>query len=323
MSRNCIDELIKLKNIRYHSFSKHLRDTFCSPVYKISIDAGFTCPNRDGYKGRGGCLYCNEMGSGASYIKRDLSITEQILSGIEQIKKRRNAHKFIAYFQAFSNTYAPISRLKKLYDEALSINGVVGLSIGTRPDIITDETLDLLEEYSKKTYFWIEYGLQSIHDRTLKLINRCHNYKEFEDTFLKTKKRKIKICVHVIIGLPGENRTDILQTAEKLSELKPEGVKIHSLYISKGSPIEPLYNKGKINLFEVNEYISIAADFLERLPKDTIIQRLIGEANRGELIAPKWILNKTRILSEINNELKRRGTYQGYLFNKSKKFSLI
>jgi len=316
MSRNCIDELTKLKNIRYHSFSKHLRDTFGSPVYKISIDANFTCPNRDGYKGRGGCLYCNEMGSGASHIKRDLSITEQILSGIEQIKKRRNTHKFIAYFQSFSNTYAPTSHLKKLYDEALSINGVVGLSVGTRPDIITDETLDLLEEYSKKTYFWIEYGLQSIHDRTLKLINRCHNYKEFEDTFLKTKKRKIKICVHVIIGLPGENRTDILQTAEKLSELKPEGVKIHSLYISKGSPIESLYNRGEINLFEVNEYISIVADFLERLPKDTIIQRLIGEANRDELIAPKWILNKTRILSEINNELKRRGTYQGYLFNK-------
>ncbi|NVM04750.1 MAG: TIGR01212 family radical SAM protein, partial [Candidatus Helarchaeota archaeon] len=270
MGNSYINELIKLKDIRYHSFSKHLKDTFGSPVYKISIDAGFTCPNRDGYKGKGGCLYCNEKGSGASYIKRGLSVKEQILSGIEQMKKRKNAHKFIAYFQAFSNTYAPISHLRKLYDEALSIDGVVGLSVGTRPDIITDETLDLLEKYSKKTYFWIEYGLQSIHDRTLKLINRCHNYQGFEDTFIKTKKRKIKICVHVIIGLPGENREDILQTAEKLSELKPEGVKIHSLYISKGSPIEPLYNKGELKLFEVNEYISIAADYLERLPQETV-----------------------------------------------------
>jgi len=288
-------------------------------VYKISIDAGFTCPNRDGNKGKGGCLYCNDKGSGASYIKRDYSVKGQVLSGIKQIKNRRNVNKFIAYFQSFSNTYKSISELRKLYDEALSVKGVVGLSVGTRPDIISEETLDLLEEYSKKTYFWVEYGLQSIHDRTLQFINRCHNYQDFEDTFIKTKKRNIKTCVHVIIGLPGENQGKILQTAEKLAELKPDGIKIHSLYISKGSPIETLYNKGEIKLFNEDEYISIAADFLERLPSETVIQRLIGEANREELVAPKWILSKTKILNKINEELKRRETYQGYIYDKKHK----
>jgi radical SAM protein (TIGR01212 family) len=287
----------KEKDIRYYSFSKHLKSVFGSSVYKISIDAGFTCPNRDGFKGKGGCLYCDERGSGASYIQRDLSVKDQIITGINRIKKTREVQKFIAYFQAFSNTYAPVSHLKKLYDEALSIEGVVGLSVGTRADIITEETLDLLEEYSKKTYFWVEYGLQSIHDKTLKLINRGHTYKEFEDTFLKTKNRRIKICVHIIVGLPGETREEILQTAEKLAELKPDGIKIHSLYIAKGSPIEKYYNKGEIKLLEQDEYISIIADILERIPKDIIIQRLVGETNKDALVEPKWILNKTKIIS--------------------------
>jgi len=303
----------KEKDIRYYSFSKHLKSVFGGPVYKISIDAGFTCPNRDGFKGKGGCLYCDERGSGASYIQRDLSVKDQIITGINRIKKTREVQKFIAYFQAFSNTYAPVSHLKKLYDEALSIEGVVGLSVGTRADIITEETLDLLEEYSKKTYFWVEYGLQSIHDKTLNLINRGHTYKEFEDTFLKTKNRRIKICVHIIVGLPGETREEILQTAEKLAELKPDGIKIHSLYIAKGSPIEKYYNKGEIKLLEQDEYISIIADLLERIPKDIIIQRLVGETNKDALVEPKWILNKIKIIYEINNELIKRNTYQGYL----------
>ena len=303
----------KEKDIRYYSFSKHLKSVFGGPVYKISIDAGFTCPNRDGFKGKGGCLYCDERGSGASYIQRDLSVKDQIITGINRIKKTREVQKFIAYFQAFSNTYAPVSHLKKLYDEALSIEGVVGLSVGTRADIITEETLDLLEEYSKKTYFWVEYGLQSIHDKTLNLINRGHTYKEFEDTFLKTKNRRINICVHIIVGLPGETREEILQTAEKLAELKPDGIKIHSLYIAKGSPIEKYYNKGEIKLLEQDEYISIIADLLERIPKDIIIQRLVGETNKDALVEPKWILNKIKIIYEINNELIKRNTYQGYL----------
>jgi radical SAM protein (TIGR01212 family) len=303
----------KEKDIRYYTFSKHLKSVFGSSVYKISIDAGFTCPNRDGFKGKGGCLYCDERGSGASYIQRDLSVKDQIITGINRIKKTREVQKFIAYFQAFSNTYAPVSHLKKLYDEALSIEGVVGLSVGTRADIITEEILDLLEEYSKKTYFWVEYGLQSIHDKTLNLINRGHTYKEFEDTFLKTKNRRIKICVHIIVGLPGETREEILQTAEKLAELKPDGIKIHSLYIAKGSPIEKYYNKGEIKLLEQDEYISIIADLLERIPKDIIIQRLVGETNKDALVEPKWILNKIKIIYEINNELIKRNTYQGYL----------
>lgn len=312
------NEMKKEEDIRYYSFSKHLKSVFGSPVYKVSIDAGFTCPNRDGFKGKGGCLYCDERGSGASYIQRDLSVKDQIITGIDRIKKVRDVQKFIAYFQAFTNTYAPVSHLKKFYDEALGTDGVVGLSVGTRADIITEETLDLLEEYSKKTYFWVEYGLQSIHDKTLKLINRGHNYKEFEDTFLKTKNRKIKICLHIIIGLPGETREEILQTADKLAELKPDGIKIHSLYITRGSPIEKRYNKGEIKLLEQDEYISITADLLERIPKETIIQRLVGETNKDTLIEPKWILNKTKIIYEINNELIKRNTHQGYFCKNSK-----
>ncbi len=316
---NKSDKSVRLSNIKYYSFSSHLKSIFGCSVYKISIDAGFTCPNRDGYKGKGGCLYCDEKGSGASYIKKDFSVRKQILSGIKKIKNRRDVYKFIAYFQSFTNTYAQISKLRELYDEALSVDGVVGLSVGTRPDVITEETLDLLDEYSKKTYFWIEYGLQSIHDKTLKLINRCHNYQEFENTFITTRQRKIKICVHVIIGLPGESKYDILKTADKLSELKPDGIKIHSLYISKGSPIESLYRQGDIKLINEDEYVSLVADFLERLPQDTVIQRLIGETDKDRLIAPNWISNKTTILNKINYELEKRETCQGYIYNRERK----
>ena len=304
-------------DIRYFSFSKHLKSIFGEPVYKISVDAGFTCPNRDGTKGKGGCLYCSGEGSGAAYINKELSITKQLKNSIQQIKKKRKAQKFIAYFQPFSNTYAHVSHLRKLYDEALSINEIVGLSIGTRADIVDNDVLDLIEEYNEKTYLWIEYGLQSIHNKTLELINRCHSYKEFEDIYYKTKERNCRVCLHIIIGLPGESKAEILETANKIGELKPDGIKIHSLYISKNSPIAEDYIRGDISLFEADEYISITADFIERIPPNTIVQRLMGEEKKDKLIAPQWILEKSTIINKINGELEKRGTYQGYLYQKS------
>ena len=235
-------------------------------------------------------------------------------AGIAFGKRRYKAKKFIAYFQAFSNTYAPVEKLKKLYDEALDFEDVVGLSISTRPDCINNSALDLIEGYTQDYHVWLEYGIQSIHYRTLQLINRKHGLAAFIDAVLRTKNRSIHICAHVIIGLPGENREEILETARVMSALQLDGIKIHSMYIVCGTKLEQMYRSGDYEPLTFEEYISIASDFLELLPPGMVIQRLSGDCPKDILVAPKWTLEKQRVLTGITEELKRRNAWQGSKF---------
>ena len=296
---------------RYYPLNDFLRSTFGCKVYKISLDAGFTCPNRNGSAARGGCIYCDDRGSASPMIDSKLSVREQMEMGMAFGGRRYKAKKFIAYFQAFSNTCASVEKLRSLYDEALDFEDVVGLAIGARPDCVPDSTLDLIEGYAQKYHVWVECGIQSIHLRTLELINRAHGLAEFIDAVLRTKGRNINICAHVILGLPGENRDDMLETARVMAALRLEGIKIHSLYIVRGTVLEQMYKKGEYKPLTFEEYVSIAADFLELLPPEMVIQRLTGDAPKDILVAPEWTLAKGQVLAEITEELKRRNSWQG------------
>ncbi len=300
---------------RYYDLNTYFRERFGCRVQKISVDAGLTCPNRDGTVGRGGCLYCNPQGSGTGAAKRGQSVAQQIQAGKAFLSKRYHAKKFIAYFQSFSNTYAPVETLARLYDEALEDPDVVGLSIGTRPDCVADPVLSLLEAYAKKRLVWIEYGLQSMHDDTLDLIRRGHDFHCFEDAVARTRKRGIQICAHLILGLPGEKREQVHQTARAVAALGIDGVKLHLLYIIKGTPLERWYRQGAYTCLGQQRYASLVCDVLERLSPDTVIQRLTGDPHRAELVAPMWSLNKAETLHLIQKTLARRNTRQGERFH--------
>jgi hypothetical protein len=300
---------------RYYDLNSYLRNIFGCRVQKISLDAGLTCPNRDGRISTGGCIYCNSRGSGTGASSQGLSITEQIMRGKEFLKKRYKAQKFIAYFQSFSNTYGPYEKLKGLYEEALAIDDIVGLSIGTRPDCADESVLTLLESYAKDYLVWIEYGLQSIHDRTLAAINRGHDVKCFKGAVDKTRGRGIKICAHVILGLPLEDRHDMLATAKAVAAMGIDGIKIHLLYVVKGTRMEELYLEGKCRCLEQEEYVNLVCDFLELLPPDMVIQRLTGDPHPHELVAPEWSLRKNETLSRIKEILTERESWQGKRFN--------
>ena len=299
---------------RYNPFSQHLKDVFGEKVLKVTVDAGFSCPNRDGKVSRGGCIYCSE---GSHYLpeqQRNLPVREQLISSISRIREKVDVNKFIAYFQAYSNTYSPISNLKKLYDEALSADGIIGLSIGTRADCLPDKTLDLLEEYSEKTYLWLEIGLQSIHNRTLKFINRGHTFEQFLDAVERAKNRGFKICTHIILGLPGESYNDMIETAKTVGESGIDGIKLHHLHVLKGTPLEKNYINKEFNLLDEDSYVNLVCDFLEYLPHDIIIQRLVGDAPNDRLVAPLWSLSKSDIIRAIDKEMERRESYQGIRF---------
>lgn len=296
---------------RYNDFNTYLRDIFGCRVQKITIDAGFSCPNRDGKITTGGCIYCNDRGSGSGARARGLSITEQIVQGKEALAKRYKAKKFIAYFQAFSNTYAPIDRLKSLYEEALAVDDVVGLSIGTRPDCVDEPILALLQQYGINTLVWIEYGLQSAHDATLALINRGHDFKCFAQAVDATRNRGIKICVHVILGLPHENKKHMLATADAIAGLGIDGIKLHLLYIIKGTRLADLYGQGAYKCLEQQEYVDLVCDFLERIPPDMVVQRLTGDPHPQELVAPLWSLKKTETIALIQATMDARDSWQG------------
>jgi radical SAM protein (TIGR01212 family) len=300
---------------RYYDLNSYLRKMFGCRVQKISLDAGLTCPNRDGRISTGGCMYCNSRGSGTGASRQGLSITDQIMRGKEFLKKRYKAQKFIAYFQSFCNTYGPYEKLKGLYQEALAIDDIVGLSIGTRPDCIDESVLTLIEGYARDYLVWIEYGLQSIHDRTLALINRGHDVGCFKGAVDKTRGRGIKICAHVILGLPFEDRDDMLTTAKAVAAMGIDGIKIHLLYVVKGTRMEKLYLEGKYRCLEQEEYVNLVCDFLELLPPDMVIQRLTGDPHPHELVAPEWSLRKNETLSRIKEILADRGSRQGKGFN--------
>ncbi len=299
---------------RYRDLKSYLFEQFGCRVQKISVDAGLTCPNRDGTISTGGCVYCNERGSGTGAFGRNVSVRDQLEQGKAALTKRYKAEKFIAYFQSFTNTYAPFDRLKALYDEALSVQGVVGLSIGTRPDCIDERTLFLLAEYAKSRLVWIEYGLQSANDETLQRINRGHDYACFEKAVELTRGRDILICAHAILGLPGEDRRDVANTAKALAALGIDGVKIHLLYVVKGTVLEKWHAKGLYRPLGRDEYIDLVCEFLEHLPPDTVIQRLTGDPHRHELVAPAWALEKSKNLAAIRQALEDRDVWQGKQF---------
>lgn len=303
-------------SLRYYSLSRHLKEEFDKPVVKICVDAGFTCPNRDGTRGFGGCIYCNDIGSGAPYIDRNTGVIKQVQGRYRQISRTGKKPGILVYFQAFSNTYSSAEHLEKLYNYVLEIPEVIGISIGTRPDCISDEILDLISLLSEKTYLWLEYGLESIHDKTLKSMNRGHTFSEFAETYNETRKRNIKICLHVIAGLPGESRGDILDTAKECARLEPDGMKIHSLYIEKGTRLYERYLKMPWRILSIDEYIDLAAEFLEYLPGKTVIHRLVGEAIPDRLFEPGWSAEKNRVLQGINKRLEEKDSRQGARFIK-------
>lgn len=298
----------------YTGLNDYLKGRFGTRVQKVTLDAGLTCPNRDGRLGWGGCLYCNARGSGTGAAARGLSLSQQLADGITRLTDRYRAHKFIAYFQSFSNTYAPLARLQRMYDEVLAHPLVVGLSIGTRPDCLSPEILTLLAAYSRSHLVWLELGLQSAHDRTLALLNRGHDVACFVDAVHQAAAHGIEVLAHVILGLPQENRADMLATARLLATLPLAGVKIHLLYVINGTPLADMYNRGLYTPLSQEDYVDTVVDFLELLPPKFVIHRLTGDPHPGELLAPTWCLDKALVLQQLKMTFRSRQTWQGRLW---------
>lgn len=298
---------------RYNQFSAYLKNKFGAKVYKITIDAGFSCPNRDGTISSGGCIFCDEGGSFSQAHSNNLSVEQQVEIGAKTLHDRFKAEKFMSYFQAYSNTYKPVKELEVIYKSALRHKDIVGLSVGTRPDCVDNDKLQVLCDISKDYYTWIEYGLQSIHDKTLKKINRGHDFDCFLRAYELSKEKGLNVCVHVIFGL-WETRDEILQTAQKLAQLKVDGVKIHMLCALENTRLANLYEIGKIDFMSEDEYVNLVCDFLEILPKETTIHRLAGNGLKKNLIAPRWLGAKLDCLNKIDRELIRRNSCQGFLY---------
>jgi len=299
---------------RYRTFNQHLKHKFNDRVYRVPIDAGFTCPNRDGVRAFGGCTFCDDRGSGAPTINLKLSVQEQLTTGIAHARKKFKARKFLAYFQAFSNTYAPEAALKELYDCALEVPDVVGLCIGTRPDCLPDNILDLLAEYNRKTFLWLEIGLQSAFNYTLDKINRGHSAEEFFDCIKRAKKRDLNLATHLIFGLPGETRNEMLDSVRQISDIGLQAVKIHQLCIYRGTPMEQDYNRGELPILSEDEYIALMAEALELLPPDMVIMRLLAEGRKEEIVAPEWCFEKRRLTEKIETYLEEHDIRQGKKF---------
>lgn len=303
-------------NKRYHTWNYHLRQKFGGKVFKVSLNGGFSCPNKDGTKGWGGCTYCSSLGSGDFAGKSELSISEQFQNVKTDLHKKWKEARYIPYFQANTNTYAPIQVLKEKFEEALSLPDVVGMSIATRADCLSDEVVDYLEDISKRTYLIVELGLQTIFDQTGERINRGHTYEEFLKGYGKLKERGINICVHLINGLPGETKQMMIESARAVALLEPHCVKLHLLHILKDTKIAQEYERGEFQLLTLEEYVDIIVSQLELFSEETIIQRLTGDGGRETLIGPKWSLKKFVVLNEIDKEMIKRNTYQGKKFKK-------
>jgi len=300
-----------MADLPYLDLHTHLQGRFGTRVQKLTLDAGLTCPNRDGRVGTGGCLYCNARGSGTGAAARGESLTAQIQTGMTRLQRRYGVSRFIAYFQSFSNTYGPVARLQTLYDEALAFPEVVGLSIGTRPDCLDDEVLDLLEGYARGRLLWLELGLQSAHDRTLQAINRGHDVACFTKAVERAAAKALEVVAHVILGLPGEGPEEMAATAAFLARLPLKGVKIHLLYVVAGSGLARLYRAGAYECLTEADYVRLVVDFLEILPPHFVIHRLTGDPHRQELLAPGWCINKAWVIRKIREEFSRRGSHQG------------
>jgi radical SAM protein (TIGR01212 family) len=288
------------------TFGQHMLQRYGERVHKIALDAAFTCPNRDGSKGTGGCTFCNNV-SFSPNGRRPKPLREQIDAGRSVIRKRTGAHKYLAYFQAYSNTYAEIAQLSRLYDEALSEPDVIGLSIGTRPDCVPDAVLDLLAGYQAQGYeIWLELGLQSAFDKTLELVNRGHGFAEYADTVKRAQAREIRLCTHLIAGLPGESAQHCQETLRRVLELGTQGLKLHPLHVVKGTRLANAWRRGEYQPLTLHAYVEIAANLVESSPDDLVWHRLTGTASRDILLAPLWCAEKWRVLNAITQELRRR-----------------
>ena len=298
-------------NKRYHTLDFYYKEKFGCKISKISLNGGFTCPNKDGTKGVGGCIYCSKLGSGDFAGDLKESLTEQFNNIKKIMDKKWQDTKYIAYFQANTNTYGKVDELKKKYEEVLKLDRVVGLNIATRADSITDECLDYLEELNKKTFLNIELGLQTINEKTNKLINRGETKEEFDTTVKKLRSRGINVIVHIINGLPYETYDDMINTIKYVNSLDIQGLKIHMLHIIKDTKLADLYNEEHFHVLTRDEYVKIVCDQLELLRPEIVIHRITGDPKKEELIEPTWLLKKFCVLNEIDKELVRRNSYQG------------
>ena len=296
---------------RYNTLNNELRKEFGEKVMKLSLDGGFTCPNRDGTVGNKGCIFCSDVGSGEFAGSRFISIKEQAEQQKNLLSRKWKSDKYIIYFQNFTNTYKSVDELRKLYYEAINIEGVVGLAIATRPDCLDEDILDLLAELNKKTYLWIELGLQSIHEKSSEFIRRAYPLSTYDNAIKSLKSKGIRVVTHMIIGLPNETNDDILETIKYISNTNTWGIKLHSLYIQRDTDLYDYYINNPFKIRSMEEYIEILSDSLELLPKDMIVHRVTGDGKRSLLHEPKWSMNKLKVLTGIDKELKIRNSNQG------------
>ena len=301
---------------RYHSLNYFLRNKFNEKVFKISLDGGFSCPNRDGTISKGGCLFCSESGSGDYAGNRVLSIGKQFCDIKEMMNKKWKEGKYIAYFQAFTNTYASVDELREKYKEAIKQEGVVALAIATRPDCLGEDVLDLLEEINKDVYVWVELGLQTVSDETARKINRGYKLDVYEDAIYRLKKRNIDFVTHCIFGLPGETKDDMLNTVKYISKTGSKGIKFHLLHLMKNTPMVKLYERGELEFLSQDDYIDLICKGISMIPEEMVVHRLTGDAPRDLLIGPMWSLKKWEVLNAIDKALVDNEIYQGKDFEK-------
>ncbi|MBM6836958.1 TIGR01212 family radical SAM protein [Clostridium saudiense] len=296
---------------RYHSLNYFLRNKFNEKIYKISLDGGFTCPNRDGKVAKGGCTFCSARGSGDYAGSRILSINEQFNDRKKMMEKKWKDGKYIAYFQAYTNTYAPVEELRQKYEEAIQQENVVALSIATRPDCLDDDVVDLLEEMSKKTYLWVELGLQTINDESARNFNRGYDFEVFKEGIKKLQDRNIEVVVHTIFGLPGETKEDMLKTVDYVAHSGAQGIKFHLLHLMKGTQMVKQYESGELKLLSQEDYIDLICKGIAMIPQEMVVHRLTGDAPRESLIGPMWSLKKWEVLNAIDKALVDNDIYQG------------
>jgi len=297
--------------LRYYAYGFHLRSKFNQRVQKVSLDAKMTCPNVDGTVAVGGCVFCDNRSFSPSRRIPQGAIQAQIDDGIRRLQKRYKVQKFIAYFQPATNTYGPIDKLRPLFEEAIADPRVVGLSIGTRPDCVEEDVLELIEELAERTYVSVEYGMQTMHDRSLAWMNRGCTHEAMLDAMERSRSRGFEICAHVMLGLPGESKADMLATAREVARLKLDAVKIHNLYAVKNTPLVDQIESGDVRLMERAEYIDVVVDFLEQIPPNCIVERISGDAPPDYFVGPAWCLDKPAVKMAIEQELESRNTYQG------------
>ncbi|MGE6488100.1 TIGR01212 family radical SAM protein [Paenisporosarcina sp. NPDC076898] len=299
---------------RYHTWNRHLRNEFGFKVFKVALDAGFDCPNRDGTVAYGGCTFCSAAGSGDFAGDRIDPIDVQFEEIKNKMHKKWKDGKYMAYFLAYTNTHAPLPLIKEKFEAALAQEGVIGLSIATRPDCLPDDVVEYLAELNERTYLWVELGLQTVHERTAKLINRAHDYDCYVEGVQKLRKHGIRICAHIINGLPLEDKEMMMETAREVSKLDVQGIKIHLLHLLKGTPMIKQYEKGMVEFMDQEAYVQLVVDQLELLPPEMVIHRITGDGPINLMIGPMWSVNKWSVLNAIDAELVRRDSWQGRLF---------